>query len=60
MPPKSDEEADSDDDELEKLYGLGKNHKAAVAMAQDKSSSDEEPAPKKGAKQAPKKGAAAM
>ena len=31
--PKSDndEEKDSDDDELEKLYGLGKNHKAAIA-----------------------------
>jgi hypothetical protein len=43
------------------LYGLGKNHKAAVALAQekDKDSSDEEPAPiKKGGKQAPKKGAA--
>ena len=47
MPPQSDEEADSDDDELEKLYGLGKNHKATVAKAQD-SSSEEEPAPKKG------------
>ncbi len=44
---------------MEKLYGLGKNHKAAVAKVQDSDSEEEEERPKKGGKQAGKKQAPA-
>jgi len=40
--PVDDEEQDSDDVELERLYGLGKNHKVAAAQVSDEDSEEEE------------------